>query len=144
MLTIRLIKTGRKNNTNFRVVLIEKTAAPRSGKALEILGNYNPYSKEINLKEERIKYWMSQGAKASETVHNLLVRKEVIKGVKIKKNIKEKKKQIDSENESKSEGKEEVEKKEEAVIAEGKEAVVEKKEEVAEEKENKQENSKEE
>ena len=46
---------------------------------LEILGNYNPHNKEINFKEERIKHWLSQGAKASETVHNLLIKKGVIK-----------------------------------------------------------------
>jgi len=36
MLTIRLIKTGKRNNSNFRVILIEKSAAPKSGKFLEI------------------------------------------------------------------------------------------------------------
>ncbi|MBC8499075.1 MAG: 30S ribosomal protein S16 [Candidatus Atribacteria bacterium] len=91
MLTIRLMKTGKRNNSSFRVVLIEKTAAPKSGNFLEILGNYNPHNKEINFKEERIKHWLSQGAKASETVHNLLIKKGVIKGSKIKKNIKKKK-----------------------------------------------------
>ena len=98
MLTIRLIKTGKRNNSNFRVILIEKSAAPKSGKFLEILGYYNPHNKEINLKEERIKYWLSKGAKASETVHNLLVRKEVIKGPKIKRNIRGKKKTAQDES----------------------------------------------
>ena len=107
MLTIRLIKIGKRNNSNFRVVLIDKTAAPKSGKFLEILGNYNPHSKEINLEGERIKYWISKGAQVSETVHNLLVRKGVIEDAKIKKNIKEKKKKTDSESESESEEKKE-------------------------------------
>ncbi len=116
MLTIRLIKIGKRNNSSFRVVLIEKATAPKSGKFLEILGNYNPHNKEINLEEERIKYWLSKGVKTSETVHNLLIRKKVIKGSKIKKNIKEKKKKSDSENKqeySKNKEKEKEEEKEE-------------------------------
>jgi len=108
MLTIRLIKTGRKNSSSFRVILIENTAAPQSGKFLEILGNYNPHNKEINFKEERIKYWLSQGVKTSETVHNLLVKKGLIEGPKIKRNIKKKKKKSSSGDEQKPEVKEEI------------------------------------
>jgi len=106
MLTIRLIRTGKKNTPSFRIVLIEKKAAPKSGKFLEILGNYNPrvsnkQGKEINLKEDRIKYWLSQGVQVSETVHNLLIKKGIIKGDKIKKNIKIKKKVIEEKEEKK-------------------------------------------
>lgn len=88
MLVIRLIRIGKKNAPSFRVILVEKTAGPQSGKFLEILGDYNPRLKKINLKTERIKYWLSQGAKASATVHNLLIKYGVIKGQKIKKKIK--------------------------------------------------------
>ena len=88
MLRIRLIRTGKKNAPSYRVVLIEKTAPPQSGKFLEILGNYNPRLKEINLKKERIAYWLGQGAQASDTVHNLLISQSVIKGDKIKKKFK--------------------------------------------------------
>lgn len=93
MLVIRLIRTGKKNASSFRVILTEKTSAPKSGKFLEILGSYNPRltdkdgKKEITLKKDRIEYWLSQGAQASDTVHNLLVNEGVIKGPKIKKNI---------------------------------------------------------
>lgn len=110
MLTIRLIRTGKKNTSTFRIVLIEKKSAPKSGKSLEILGNYNPrlsskQGKEINLKEDRIKYWLSQGVQTSETVHNLLIEKGIIKGDKIKKNIKTKKKVIEEETKEVSEEK---------------------------------------
>jgi len=98
MLTIRLIRTGKRNKSSFRVILTEKTSPPKSGKFLEVLGNYNPHQKEINLKEERIKYWLSKGARASDTVHNLLVKKGTIKGPKIKKKIRIKKKPIKEEN----------------------------------------------
>lgn len=101
MLIIRLIRTGKKNAPSFRVVLTEKTAPPKSGKFLEILGNYNPRlsakggpasgGKELNLKKERIKYWLSQGVQTSAVVHNLLVNQGIIRGPKIKKKIKIKK-----------------------------------------------------
>lgn len=100
MLIIRLIRTGKKNAPSFRIVLTEKTAPPKSGRFLEILGNYNPRLKEINLKKERIKYWLSQGVQTSQTVHNLLVNAGVIKGPKIKKKIKvRKKKKVDKSKE---------------------------------------------
>jgi ribosomal protein S16 len=115
MLTIRLIRTGKKNAPSYRIVLIEKTAPPQSGKFLEVLGNYNPRLKEINLKKERIEYWLGQGVKTSETVHNLLVEQEVIKAPKIKKKIKSKKKTASEKEEVVKPTKEEVtEEKEEA------------------------------
>jgi small subunit ribosomal protein S16 len=92
MLVIRLIRTGKKNAASFRVVLIEKTAPPKSGKFLEMLGNYNPRLNQLSLNKERIKYWLGQGAQASETVHNLLVNEGIVKGPKIKKKFKAKKK----------------------------------------------------
>jgi len=92
MLIIRLIRTGKKNASSFRVVLTEKKNAAKSGRFLEVLGSYNPRSrgKEITLKKERIEYWLSQGAKSSDTVHNLLVSQGVIKGPKIARKIKSK------------------------------------------------------
>lgn len=98
MLTIRLIRTGKKNSSSFRIVLTDKTAGPTSGRFLEVLGNYNPRitikdeksgktKKEISLKTDRINYWLSQGVKTSDTVHNLLVNEEVIKGPKIRKKM---------------------------------------------------------
>lgn len=95
MLTIRLTRIGKKNAPSYRVVLVEKTAAPQSGKFLEILGHYNPRLKELSLKSERIKHWLAKGAKPSDTVHNLLVRQGIIKGPKIKKKIKTKEKAVD-------------------------------------------------
>ncbi len=118
MLIIRLVRTGKKNAPSFRIVLVEKTAPPKSGKFLEILGNYNPRllagrtgmrntpAKEINLEKERIEYWLSQGVQVSETVHNLLVKEGVIKGPKIKKKIRVSKKKKKIKKEEKEEMKE--------------------------------------
>jgi len=83
MLKIRLQRIGRKNDPSFRAVLTDSKNSTKSGKFLEILGTYNPKMDEKNLKTDRIKYWMSQGAKCSDTMHNFLVHDKVIVGKKI-------------------------------------------------------------
>jgi small subunit ribosomal protein S16 len=77
MLIIRFSRVGKKNKAQFKIMLQEHTFAP-GGKHVEILGSYDPHKKIAVLKEERIKYWLSKGAKASDTVHNLLVSKNII------------------------------------------------------------------
>ncbi|MBT7716994.1 30S ribosomal protein S16 [Candidatus Uhrbacteria bacterium] len=83
MLTIRLSRTGKKKQPQYRVVLQENHRDPWSP-AKEILGHYNPRAKENNivLEGERIKYWISVGAKPSATVHNMLINAEIIKAEK--------------------------------------------------------------
>lgn len=83
MLVIRLTRIGKKNQPAYRVVLTEKTN-PVKGKFQEILGSYNPQQKTKELKADRIKYWLSKGAQASATVHNLLVSEKIIEGKKVK------------------------------------------------------------
>ncbi len=94
MLTIRLARVGKKNRAQFKIMLQEKTIAP-GGRHVEVLGSYDPHSKQVVLKAERIKHWLSQGVQASDTVHNLLVSKKVIsekrRTVKAKKKKKEEK-----------------------------------------------------
>ncbi|MDO8600220.1 MAG: 30S ribosomal protein S16 [bacterium] len=82
MLMLRFQRIGRRNDPAFRIVATEKRSKPKSG-FLEILGSYHPKTKDTQLKQERILYWLSKGAKASETVHNLLVSKGVIQGKKV-------------------------------------------------------------
>lgn len=82
MLVIRFQRVGRKNDPSFRVVVAERRSKPHSG-GIEILGSYHPKTKETELKGERILYWFSKGAKASPTVHNLLVSKGITKTKKI-------------------------------------------------------------
>ncbi len=83
MLIIRLQRVGRTNDPNFRIVLIESKRAPKSGAVLEILGSYNPKTKNINLKTDRIKNWLEHGVQISDTVHNLFVSNKIIDGEKI-------------------------------------------------------------
>ncbi|MBU0731508.1 30S ribosomal protein S16 [Patescibacteria group bacterium] len=126
MLVIRLKRIGRKNKPYYRLVVQEKSKAPSSS-VVEEIGTFNPHTDPatIDFNKERVEYWISQGAKASATVHNMLVNEGVIKGDKqrvVQPKIKEK------------EGGEE-EKKPEAKPEEGKEdkPAEEKKEEVKEE-----------
>lgn len=83
MVSIRLSRVGNRNAPAFRVIAQESHRAPKS-QALEILGSYIPRltPKTIQLKAERIKYWMSKGAQTSDTVHNLLVSQGIITGKK--------------------------------------------------------------
>lgn len=83
MLKIRLQRTGRKHDPTYRVVLTNSQNGPKSGKFIEILGNYDARrNDETQLKADRIQYWIGQGAQPSDTVHNLLVEHKVIAGEK--------------------------------------------------------------
>lgn len=82
MLAIKLSKTGKTNKKMFRLVISEKSRDPY-GDVLEILGSYNPHSKELAAKAERINYWLSKGAQMTSSVNNLLVEKKIIDGKKV-------------------------------------------------------------
>ena len=83
MLKIRMQRTGRINMPSYRIVVTEHTASPQAGKYVERVGSYDPKSKQRVLSEERIKYWMSVGAKPSDTVHNMLVSAGILNAKKI-------------------------------------------------------------
>lgn len=83
MLTIRLSRIGKRKKPMYRLIISEK-ARDTYGKALEILGSYNPFSKELIAKKDRIEYWLAQGAGMSASVNNLLIQNSIIKGEKVK------------------------------------------------------------
>ena len=93
MLTIRLSRIGKKNKPMYRLVISEKARDPY-GRALEILGSYNPYSKDLQVKADRIKHWLSVGAQMSSSVNNLLISKGVVSGEKAKSHKLNTKKQL--------------------------------------------------
>ncbi len=72
---IRLMRPGKssKKKVHFRVVVID-SKKPRDGKFIEEVGLYNPTKNPplILLKKERIKHWLKQGAKLSQTVSSLM------------------------------------------------------------------------
>lgn len=86
MLVIRLQRIGKKHEPHYRLVVAEKRsklgAPPR-----EDLGSWNPKTKGATLNKERTLYWLEQGAQASASVHNLLVKEGVVSVPKIKFNF---------------------------------------------------------
>ncbi len=83
MLKIRMQRTGRTNDPAYRIVVTEHTRGPKSGKFVERLGSYNPKTKTRILEDERVKYWLSVGAQASGTMHNMLVSAGIVSGKKV-------------------------------------------------------------
>jgi len=104
MLAIRLSRFGKKKMPTYRVIVSEKTKDPW-GDYLEKLGHYNPRDKKIELNLDRVKYWLSKGAKPSDTVYNLLVSQGVLDGKKktVTRIAKKRKLKIDEKNKVKTE-----------------------------------------
>jgi len=102
MLKIRLQRVGRVNIPVFRVVVTDSKNSTKSGRSLEVIGSFDPVNDVKEIKADRVKYWISQGAKPSDTVHNWLIDKKVIPGKKV--NALPKKKPIKKEGEAKAEG----------------------------------------
>jgi len=90
MLTVRFARVGKNKRAQFKIVLQEHTVAP-GGRHVEILGSYDPHLKRAVLREERIKYWISEGVQFSDSVYNLMVTKGLISGDKRKVKLPEKK-----------------------------------------------------
>ena len=70
---IRLARFGAKKKPTYRLVVIDKVRA-RNSRSVEVVGTYNPVSQPpaVNLKHDRIAYWIKNGAQPSETVSRLL------------------------------------------------------------------------
>jgi small subunit ribosomal protein S16 len=75
MLSIRMTRVGSKKKPYFRVVVKEGRSALQS-RFVENLGTYNPRVKpaKVELNRERLQYWLTKGAKASDSVRTLLAK----------------------------------------------------------------------
>ena len=82
MLMIRFQRIGRKNDAAFRMAVLEKTAGPKAGKYVDLVGTYNPKTKAVTYKADRIKEWMGKGAQMSPSLKNLLIKEGVLEGTK--------------------------------------------------------------
>lgn len=73
MVRIRLRRVGLKHQPVYRIVAAEKES-PRDGRFLEILGFYNPRTKPatVEVKEDRLFHWFSNGAQPSESLEKVL------------------------------------------------------------------------
>ena len=70
---IRLARYGTKKKPFYRIVVAD-SEAPRDGKFLELVGTYDSLQDPaaVSIKEDRIKYWMDNGAIPTPTVRSLL------------------------------------------------------------------------
>jgi len=73
LLRIRLTRTGKKRQPSYRIVVAEHTA-PIKGRYVELVGYYNQSRKprELEVDQDRVKHWISVGAKPTDTVAGLL------------------------------------------------------------------------
>src|SRR6476620_7621743 len=77
--SIRLRREGSKNRPYYRVVVAD-SRSPRDGKFIEILGTYDPKQTGQNssFNAERAEYWISKGARPSDTVRSLIKKQKKI------------------------------------------------------------------
>ena len=75
MVTIRLRRAGSTKRPFFRVVVTDSRAA-RDSSFVEILGHYNPRTRPalVDVKQERVDYWLTKGARPSDSVRTLIAR----------------------------------------------------------------------
>ena len=80
MVKLRLRRTGRKKQPTFRIVVAD-SQSPRDGRFIEVVGQYMPRQGEqaLNLKSDRVHYWLDNGAQPTDTVRSLLRRAGVLK-----------------------------------------------------------------
>ncbi|OHA81672.1 MAG: 30S ribosomal protein S16 [Candidatus Yonathbacteria bacterium RIFCSPHIGHO2_01_FULL_51_10] len=78
MLKIRLQRIGRKNDPSFRMIVTDSRRAAKKSNFVEVVGSYDARKGTPAINAERVKHWMSVGAQASGTVHNILVSSKVV------------------------------------------------------------------
>jgi small subunit ribosomal protein S16 len=78
-LRIRLASHGAKKRPFYRIVVADGESK-RDGRYLESVGTYNPVQDPavVDLKTERVQYWLQQGAIPSDTVKSILKKEGVI------------------------------------------------------------------
>ncbi len=73
-----MTRVGKKKQPQYRIVVMDQRKA-RNSEYVEVVGHYNPRQQPaaINLKAERIQYWLAQGAQPSDTVRSFLRRQKL-------------------------------------------------------------------
>lgn len=82
MLAIKFRRQGKKHQASYRIVVAQKRSKMR-GRFVDDLGWFDPHSNKFDIKKEKVTHWMQVGAKPTDSVHNLLVKAEVIPGPKV-------------------------------------------------------------
>jgi small subunit ribosomal protein S16 len=81
-LKIRLARGGAKKRPHYRIVIAD-SRAPRDGRFIERVGSYDPllpadHEARLTLKEERIRYWLAQGARPTDRVARFLGQAQIV------------------------------------------------------------------
>ncbi len=77
MVKIRMKRFGSKNQPKWRIVVTD-SRSPRDGRFIEEIGCYDPLpiEEKIEIKQDRLEYWIKQGAQPSSSVKTLIKRSE--------------------------------------------------------------------
>ena len=73
MLKLKLTRTGKRGYASYKFIVAE-AKSKRDGRYLEAIGTYNPNFNppHISINRQRLDYWLSKGAKPTETVRRLI------------------------------------------------------------------------
>ena len=76
---LRLKRMGAKQKPFYRIIAAD-SRSPRDGRFIETVGTYNPIKDPaiITLKEDRVMYWLEQGAIPTDTVRNILSKNKIM------------------------------------------------------------------
>ena len=80
MVKLRLKRMGTKKRPFYRIVAMD-IKAPRDGKAIDVLGHYNPivHPAIVETDEEKVLYWLKKGAVPTDTVRSLFKRQGIFR-----------------------------------------------------------------
>ncbi len=86
MIKIRLRRVGAKKKPSYRLVVAD-VRAPRDGAFIDIVGHFNPLTdpETIVINEEKVRYWLSQGAQPTDTAARLLTKAGIVEKSKTRK-----------------------------------------------------------
>jgi len=70
---LRLKRMGAKQKPFYRIIVAD-SRSPRDGRFIETVGTYDPVKKDnnISVNEERVNYWLTNGAQPTDTVKSIL------------------------------------------------------------------------
>ena len=79
MVKIRLTRMGAKKKPFYRIVVTD-SRKPRDGQYIEQVGYYDPTKEpaDIKLDRDKIKKWLDEGAKPTDTVRDMLKKAEIV------------------------------------------------------------------
>jgi small subunit ribosomal protein S16 len=73
MVVLRLSRQGAKKRPFYRIVAADKRR-PRDGRFIDLIGTYDPRTKDFKIDSARYEHWVKHGAQPSATLHSLILR----------------------------------------------------------------------